>query len=250
MTCPLAPDSDTTMSADPSREEVLLAIDGLVEQLLTTAGVAAPPINVITLARDHLGFQIDIERLPTSRGRKRSGNERTILLPADASPEQQQWLVAQEIGRSLKSDLLRRLGVAPEEARNLSGESPANLLAQHLLVPTHLLTTEAGALDYDVLELHRLFSTASAELVAWRLLDLAEPCIITVVDNDHVQRRRSNAWRVRKELSPPEKRCQEYVNHYSRPQVLREEGWTVQGWPIHRVDWKREILRSVVDLPE
>ena len=80
-----------------------------------------------------------------------------------------------------------------------------------------------------------------------RLLDLPEPCIITVIDNDHVHRRRSNAWRINRELSEPEQRCQQYVHAYSRPHRLSADGWTVQGWPIHQVDWKREVLRSVID---
>ena len=33
-----------------------------------------------------------------------------------------------------------------------------------------------------------------------------------------------------------------------RPKVVREGGWTVQGWPVHQADWKREILRSVVEM--
>jgi hypothetical protein len=28
---------------------------------------------------------------------------------------------------------------------------------------------------------------------------------------------------------------------------VQENGWTVQGWPVHQADWKREIRRSVVD---
>ena len=31
------------------------------------------------------------------------------------------------------------------------------------------------------------------------------------------------------------------------PLLVRAAGWTVRGWPVHSVDWKREILRSVVD---
>ena len=86
-------------------------------------------------------------------------------------------------------------------------------------------------------------------MIAWRLLDLPEPCIITVIDNDHVQRRRSNGWRINRELSEPEKRCQQYVHTYSRPHRLSADGWTVQGWPLHQADWKREVLRSVVEEP-
>ena len=93
----------------------------------------------------------------------------------------------------------------------------------------------------------RLYATASHEVVAWRLLDLATPCVVTIVDNDHVHRRRSNAWRVNKTLQPAERECQRYVHHYSRPRVVAADGWTVQGWPVHGPDWKREILRSVVE---
>ena len=32
-----------------------------------------------------------------------------------------------------------------------------------------------------------------------------------------------------------------------KPQSLRRGEWSVQGWPVHRADWKREILRSVRD---
>ena len=129
----------------------------------------------------------------------------------------------------------------------MAGESLANLFAHHLLVPTCWFASDAPLLGYDVLELKQRYPTASHEVLALRMLDLPEPAIITVVDNDHISRRRSNAWRVRKELEPVERQCQRYVSHYSRPKVVREGGWTVQGWPVHQADWKREILRSVVD---
>jgi hypothetical protein len=83
--------------------------------------------------------------------------------------------------------------------------------------------------------------------LAWRLLDLPEPCVITVIDDGQVQRRRSNAWRVRRELAAPERACQRYVNHHGRPHVVRAGGWTVQGWPVPRPDGMREVLRSVLD---
>jgi hypothetical protein len=115
------------------------------------------------------------------------------------------------------------------------------------LLPGDWFGDDARRLEHDVLELKKLYTTAAPDAVAWRLLDLPHPCIITVVDNDHVQRRRSNAWRVRRELEAPERECQRYVNHFSRPRVVCADGWTVQGWPVHQSDWKREILRSIVD---
>jgi Zn-dependent peptidase ImmA (M78 family) len=129
----------------------------------------------------------------------------------------------------------------------MMGESLANLLAQRLLVPTPWLREAARECDYDLLELKERFRTASHDVIAWRLLDLPAPCIITIVDNGEIARRRSNAWRVRRELAPAERECQGYVSKYSRPHVVNAGGWAVQGWPIHQPDWKREILRSIVE---
>jgi hypothetical protein len=93
----------------------------------------------------------------------------------------------------------------------------------------------------------RCYRTASHEVIAWRFLDLPAPCIVTIVDNDHIHRRRSNAVRIKKELAPAEQKCQRHVHEQGRPRIERADGWTVQGWPVHQPDWKREILRSVVD---
>jgi hypothetical protein len=70
---------------------------------------------------------------------------------------------------------------------------------------------------------------------------------VTIIDNDHITRRRSNAWRVKRELARAEAKCQRLVHQRSRPARVQEGGWTVQGWPVHQADWKREILRSVYD---
>jgi hypothetical protein len=142
---------------------------------------------------------------------------------------------------------LRRLGIEAEQARPLTGESLANLFAARLLVPTPWLRAECRACGFDLLALKERFATASHETIAWRLLDLDEPCIITLVDNGQVSKRRANAGRAGRELSAPERACQQQVHRYSRPCALREAGWTVQGWPLHQADWKREVLRSVVE---
>lgn len=129
----------------------------------------------------------------------------------------------------------------------MAGESLANLFATRLLVPTCWFAAEAPALGWDLLELKQRYRSASHEVIALRFLDLPEPCIVTIVDNDHVHRRRSNAWPVNKQLSPAEKECQQYVHYYSRPRRVQQAGWTVQGWPVHQSDWKREVLRGVVE---
>jgi Zn-dependent peptidase ImmA (M78 family) len=230
------------------REEIAATVDRAVDELLDAAGVQGPPVDAIALAQRHLGMIVCIDRRQPQRGRaQRAAGRKQIFLRPEPNEERHQWTVAHEIGEHVKADLLRRLGVEPQQTRAMSGESLANLFAYRLLVPTRWLTADAPALDYDVLELKQRYRTSSHEVIAWRLLDLPEPCVITIVDNEHVSRRRSNAWRVTRRLEPPEEECQRYVHYYSRPRVVRASGWTVQGWPVHQTDWKREILRSVFE---
>ena len=237
------------MDENLPREEVLAKIDTFVEELLRAAGVNQPPVDAIQLAQRHLGMIVCLDRRQSQRGRaQRTGGRPQIYLKPEPTEERHQWTVAHEIGEHLKVRLLERLGIDPHETRAMAGESLANLFAHHLLVPTCWFASDAPLAGYDLLELKQRYRTASHEVLAMRMLDLPEPAIITVVDNDHIARRRSNAWRVRKELEPVERQCQRYVNHHSRPKVLREGGWTVQGWPVHQADWKREILRSVVEM--
>ncbi len=225
-----------------------LSVDRAVEELLEAAKVTGPPVDAIVLAQRHLGMIVCLDRRQNQRGRAQRGRGRPqIFLRPEPTEERHQWTVAHEIGEHLKAALLARLGVAPEQTKAMMGESLANLFAHRLLVPTRWLAADAPALGHDLLELKQRYRTASHEVLAWRLLDLPEPCIVTVVDNGHIHRRRSNAWRTRKQLEPAEQQCQRYVNHYSRPRVVRQDGWTVQGWPIHQPDWKREVLRSVVE---
>jgi len=231
------------MTEDLSRGELHAAVDHAVEQLLADAGVTAPPVDVVALAQGHLGMTIRVEDRPRRRA-VRPNKDREIVLPAGLSVEQTQWAVARALGAIAKPDLLLRLGVPAEEQKGLTGASLAEMYATHLLLPTRWFASEARALGFDVAALHKVFTTASAEMVAWRLLDLDEPCVITVVDNGAVVRRRSNAWHVNRTLSPPEQECQHEVHHNHRPHVVRSSGWIVQGWPVDGAEGRREILRS------
>ena len=236
------------MLDDLSREDVVAVVDQMVEELLEAASLTAPPVDAIALAQRHLGMVVCLDKRQTQRGRaQRSYGQKQIYLRPEPSEERHQWTVAHEVGEHLKVELLRRLGLDPGQTRGMTGESLANLFAYHLLVPTCWYAGDARRLDYDLLALKRLYTTSSHEVLAWRFLDLPAPCVVTVIDNDHVSRRRSNAIRTKRDLAPAEQKCQRYVNHYGRPTVVEADGWTVQGWPVHRPDWKREILRSVVD---
>lgn len=229
------------MSEELTREEVYAVVDRTVEDLLAAAKVDAPPVDALALAQRHLGLILSPERGQPARGRGRRTIERA------PTAEDNQWTAAHAIGEHFKPDLLRRLGIEPGLPWSMRGESLTTLFGTHLLIPTAWLADDARACGHDLAELEARYHT-SYEILARRLLDLPEPCILTIVDNDHVHWRRSNAWRVNKSLEPAERQCQRYVNHYSRPRVVRDNGWTVQGWPVHQPDWKREILRSVVEV--
>jgi Zn-dependent peptidase ImmA (M78 family) len=236
------------MREDLSREEVVEVVDRVIADLLRSAGVEGPPVDAIALAQRHLKMIVCLDRRQEQRGRaQRAAGRKQIFLRPEPTEERHQWTVAHEIGEHLKAGVMERLGADPERTRAMAGESLANLFAHRLLTPTEWFAADARELKYNIPKLKQRYLTASHEVIAKRLLDLPEACIITIVDNDHIHFRRGAGIRAPKELAPPEKECQEYVNHYSRPRLVQSGGWTVQGWPVHQPDWKREILRSVVE---
>jgi Zn-dependent peptidase ImmA (M78 family) len=233
---------------DLPREELIHKVDRFVDELLNSTGIQEPPVDAIDLAQRHLGMVVCLDRKQPQRGRaQRSAKGRLIYLRPEPTEERHQWTVAHEIGEHLKPSLLKHLGAEPGQTPPMAGESLANLLAYHLLVPQRWFADDAPHLDYNLLELKKRYKTASHEVIAWRFLDLPSPSIVTIIDNEHIYRRRSNAWPTRRHLEPAEEECQRYVHYYSRPKAVQKDQWTVHGWPVHQPDWKREILRSVVD---
>jgi hypothetical protein len=236
------------MLDDMPREDVVAIVDRMVDELLRAANIVQPPVDAIALAQGHLGMVICLDKRQAQRGRaQRAAGKKQIFLRPEPREERHQWTVAHEIGEHIKSDLLIRLGMEPGQTRAMAGESLANLFAYRLLVPTRWFADDAPALDYNLLSLKERYPTSSHEVLAWRFLDLPEPCIVTILDNDAVTRRRSNSWPIKRKLEPAEEKCRSYVHQHGRPRRVQENGWTVQGWPVHQTDWKRDILRSVVD---
>lgn len=236
------------MFEDLQREEVTAAVDGLVDELLAAAKVTAPPVDAIALAQKHLGIVVCLDKRQPQRGRAQdAAGQKQIYLRPEPREERHQWTVAHEIGEHLKLDLFKRLNLTATDAKAMTGESLANLFAYRLLVPTCWFAADARDLDFDLLALKKKYATSSHEVLAWRMLDLPEACIVTIIDNEHVSRRKSNAWPTRRQLEPAEEKCQRYVHQHGRPKRVQENGWTVQGWPVRELDWKREILRSVVE---
>src|SRR5436309_3224676 len=115
------------MSEELSREEVHQAVDRAVAELLDAAEVAAPPVDAIALAQRHLGMVVCLDRTQSQRGRaQRVAGRPQVFLRPEPTEERHQWTVAHEIGEHRKVDLLRRLGIDPEQTQALMGESLAN----------------------------------------------------------------------------------------------------------------------------
>jgi hypothetical protein len=80
-----------------------------------------------------------------------------------------------------------------------------------------------------------------------RLLDLDEPCVISIVDDGIVSVRRGNRSPAGKRLESAELACHDRVAELELPHRVRAEGWTVWGWPVPGRAFRRIILRAVPD---
>ena len=207
-----------------TQEDVFHAVDQVVEELLEKRSMHTPPIDALTLAEKHF---------------------RATIRDPDRSELELQWESAQLIGKELKPRIYQRLGIDPTQ--RIRGPSIPNIFAKHLLLPTTWLRRDSAELNYDLLALQELYSSVSHEMLAFRWLDFPDPCIVTIIDNEEVYRRKSNGSSIKKELSVVEAECLQIILEGDEPADARRAGWTVQGWPIPHEVWDRIILRSTVD---
>jgi hypothetical protein len=237
---------------DFSQEELVEAIDRLVNGLIERAGVVKAPVNALEIAENHLGIPIQvvdpIEEDERGRPRPRSRPLGSgIVLTPTMTEEQQQKAAAEGIARALLPEVLRKLDVVPgSESKQLSAHL-RGLVVARLLVPNGLLRAALRECRYDLLALKGVFSTASCETIALRLLDLDEPCVIAIVDDGIVAIRRANRFAVTRKLEAAEQKCLDRVMELDLPYRVREGDWTVQGWPVPARTIRRIILRAVPD---
>lgn len=122
-------------------------------------------------------------------------------------------------------------------------EDLANEFAQRLLLPAPWFEAECAA-GVDLLRLKDQFASASHELIAWRLLTLGIPSVVTICDQGQVVRRRGNRSSPPLELLPEERDCLDAVRRNRAPCEVSADGFRVQAWPVYEEAWKREILRT------
>lgn len=240
---------------DFTHEDLLEAVERLVTGLLDRAGVTAPPVDALYLAEEHLGIPVEmVEPEPDDDGwqrpgrRPRPGRHRAgIVLTPDMTRHQQQRVAAEGIARHLVPEVLRRLGLPADSASRPLVQAIRAALVPRLLIPTRLLRRALRDCKFNVDALAQVFATAAVESVALRLLDLDEPCVVSIVDDGVVALRRSNRYPVNRRLEPVEQECHDRVAELERPRRVRRAGWTVDGWFVPDRPFRRILLRATRD---
>ncbi|NQU22503.1 MAG: ImmA/IrrE family metallo-endopeptidase [Candidatus Nealsonbacteria bacterium] len=241
------------MLPELAREELSAALDTVVMELLAEATVAGPPVDAFRVAR-RLGIAVAEDdrqrgraryvRLAGHRGRAAAP---TILLRPEPRRERKHWAVAHEIGEHAALRVFKLLAVDPREALPGARETVANHVAGRLLLPTEWFVADAIACDWNLLELKSRYTSASHELIARRMLECGPSVIVSIYDHGRLYFRRSNLPGRVPPPSSAELQCWQTVHDRNHPEQTYEGLRTIQGWPVHEEDWRREILRTEVE---
>lgn len=237
------------MLPDLPYEQLMAAVDAVVAELLVSAGIDAPPVDSLAVART---LAIDVARDDRQSGRARfvrlagrhGGRSRaSILVRAEPRSERRQWAVAHELGEWSAARIFAELGTTAREAPPAARESVANLFAARLLLPERWFTVAAEACEMDLALLKESFATASFELIARRTLDLAAPAIVTVLDQGALTWRRSNITQSPPALTEAERQAWREAHEFACLAECFSPAGRIRCWPIHEEGWRREILR-------
>ncbi|MCG8448250.1 MAG: ImmA/IrrE family metallo-endopeptidase [Pirellulales bacterium] len=244
------------MVTEVPAEQVASAVEACAHEVLAEAGIVGPPVDALQLAKrldlvvaEDFGMEVRARfvRLGAPGGAGRG----TILLADDPRPERRQWAVAHEIGECMAHRLFAQLGIPHADIPQSGREHAANLLASALLLPRDWYAADGNALGWDLDELKKVYSTASHELIARRMLEMSPRVIISLFDQGALQWRRSNVVRRPPPLTPAEAKTWRIAFELAEPATcagpeLPEGIDQVRCWPVHEPGWRREILRTAL----
>lgn len=234
-------------------EQLRAVVEGVAFQTLSEASIDQPPVDA-TLLAERLGMTIARDRAGAPNRARfvcLGGESPTILLADEPRPERRQWAVAHEIGESRAHEVFAALGVDPLDGPPSAREAVANRIAGCLLLPECWLAAYGRAVDWDLFVLKARYATASHELIARRLLDLAPPIMVTVADQGRILWRRGNRPGRTPPLTPPEQDAWRAAHRLGEPARCESRDLPpgiddVRAWPIHEPEWKREIIRTAL----
>lgn len=237
---------------DFTADDLFDAVDRLVADVLRRSGCDRPPVDALGLAQDYFDLTVT-EADPEDDRAGRFGPRpprrwsREVVLRPDQSEEGRQAACARACAKELLPTVLAKLGVTPgTENRSAQGQL-LSVIVPRLLLPTKWYAADARKAGYDLGELKARYPTVDWLTLAFRLLDLDEPCVIAVVDDGSVAGRRCNRFPVTKKLTPAEEKCLALVTETRVPQRARADEWTAWGWWVPGGPFGRILLRSVPD---
>ncbi len=123
----------------------------------------------------------------------------------------------------------------------------ANGMAARLLLPKPWLGHDGNQCNWDLIQLKEIYTTASHELIARRMLDFTPPVIVAVFDQNRLTWRKSNSAFRLPQLSVREIACRREAYERGTNGVRRRAGQPCGLWAVHEPHWKREIMRIEVD---
>ncbi len=242
------------MLAEIAAEELSGCLDEVAAEVIEAADVAEPPVDTLLVA-DALGITVardDRQQCRARFVRLRSGGrgrERpTIFLRPEPRLERRYWAIAHEIGEHSAYRVFGKLGIDAREVDPRMREDVANHLAGRILLPVQWFAADGPDCGWDLAELKSRYRSASHELIARRMLEMQPPVIVTIFDNGELYFRRANLPGTVPGPSTVELTCRREANRHDEPQQAADGPNSVQAWPIHEDGWKREILRTEVDI--
>ncbi len=223
-------------------------------EILDGSGTEAPPVDAFVVAQ-RLGITVATDTAQQGRGRfvrigKRGSpaSQAAILIRPEDRCERSHWTVAHEIGEAMAHRVFAVWGLDPRESSLGVREEVANCLAGRLLLPTCWFEPDGSRSGWSLPWLKGRYATASHELIARRMLDCGPAVIVTIFDQGRVHFRRSNVPGRVPPMSPSEAACWQSIHERNRPEQVDDGMRTIQGWPVHEENWKREILRREVEV--
>ena len=237
------------MTLSYASEERYRLLDDVADEILEQAQVVALPVNAIALARE-LGIVVTLDsQQPTRARHKQIMQQHAIFLKPDVRPERMQWAAAHELGEVFawrvfdQQDDVDRNDINDAKRQGVYREEVANLLASRILLPHRKFWKNVVTFNSDLHQLKNVYSTASYELIAMRLLDDTESqLIVSVCDQGKISRRKSNMPRSASSLTVLEQECWQEGHQTGQPVSRVDDTLRVQCFPIHEPHWKREIL--------
>lgn len=215
--------------------DIAKMVEDEAKALLARLNVKNPPVDAFALAKA-LKISVHIDPTLGTRGysRRRWGIH-TIMLGSNnpGRSVRKHFTVAHEIGEVL---LAGRVGQSYIE-------DASNHMAISLLLPREWFERDAESVGFNLPALKELYSTASHEVIAYRMTDV-KPLIITIFDNGKLYRRKSTYPAPVKGVHPLETKCMETVNDRADQVLLKDDEMSVTGWPVFRDGWKRVIMKT------